>query len=332
MFATFPFADAVRVTSGAGSLVDLEKGPAVDESTLLLGLVTAVCRPSLSLAPALLIRAPHLSGSGKGLLVHAFAQIAFGQEPTAFTSSGNRQELGKRIESALIESGPIVFLDNCNAELLSSNVLAQVITEGAVTTRLLRHSKMVPLTTNAFIALTGNAVRISEDLARRFLVVELDAKCENPEQRLFGADFSASIKQHRARLLAAVLTIWRWGRQTNLNPGMPLGSFERWASWCRDPLLALGCVDPVQRTAETKSEDPLRQRTFEFLTAWYDCHGSRPVKIRDLDPRVTGILGGTRQQLATFVGNLAGARVGGFLVSVSRPLSNWGVADYIVPS
>jgi hypothetical protein len=229
MFATFPFADAVRVTSNAGSVVDLKRGPAVDETSFILGLMTAVCRPSLSLAPALLIRAPHLSGSGtgKGLLVHAIAQIAFGQEPSAFTSSGNRQELGKRIESALIESGPIVFLDNCNAEQLSSNVLAQVITEGTVTTRLLRHSRMVPLTTNAFIALTGNAARISEDLARRFLIVELDPKCENPEQRSFNEDFGPSIKEHRADLLAAVLTIWRWGRQINLSCGIPLGSFER---------------------------------------------------------------------------------------------------------
>jgi hypothetical protein len=313
-------------------VVDLAKAPAVDEATLILGLMTAVCRPSLPLAPALLIRAPQLSGSGtgKGLLVHAIAQIAYGQEPTAFTSSGSRQELGKRIESALMESGPIVFLDNCNAEQLSSNVLAQVITESAIMTRQLGRSKMVPLTTNAFIAATGNAVRISEDLARRFLVVELDAKCENPEQRSFNEDFSASIKEQRAHLLGAVLTIWRWGRQNSLKPGMPLGSFERWSSWCRDPLLVLGCVDPVQRAADTKSEDPLRQRIFEFLQAWHAQHGSRPIKLRDLDARVRAVLGGSRQNLATFIRNLEGARAGGFVVTVTKPQGRWGTADYAV--
>jgi hypothetical protein len=185
------------------------------------------------------------AGTGKGLLIQAFARVAFKQQATAFTSSGNRQELERRIESALIDAGPIVFLDNCNGEELSSNVLAQVITESAVTTRLLGRSKMVPLTTNAFIAATGNAVRISEDLARRFLVVELDARCENPEQRAFGEDFSALIRSRRAELVGAVLTIWRWGRQTDLVSGLPLGGFEQWASWCRDPLLALGCADPV---------------------------------------------------------------------------------------
>jgi hypothetical protein len=332
MFATFPFADAVRVTSNAGSLVVLEKGPAVDESTLILGLMTTVCRPSLPLAPALLIRAPHLSGSGtgKGLLVHAIAQIAFGQEPTAFTSGGGRQELGKRIESVLIESGPIAFLDNCNDEQLSSSVLAQVITESSVTTRLLGHSRMVRLNTNAFMALTGNNVRISEDSARRFLVVDLDAKCENPEQRYFHEDFGTLVKARREQLLAAALTIWRWGRQNILTPGMPLGSFQQWASWCRDPLLALGCADPVQRVADIKSEDPRRLRIFEFFKAWHARYGSEPIKLKDLDPGVREFIGGSRQKLATFVGSLEGTRAGGFVMIITRPESKWDAADYAV--
>ena len=47
---------------------------------------------------------------------------------------------------------------------------------------------------NACISITGNAVRLSEDLARRFLVVDLDAKCENPEQRSFDQDFAEVIR------------------------------------------------------------------------------------------------------------------------------------------
>jgi hypothetical protein len=330
MFATFPFKDAARVTSNVGSVVNLGKAPAVDETSFVLGLVTAVCRPSLLLAPALLIRAPQLSGSGtgKGLLVHAVAQIAFGHVPTAFTSGGSRQELGKRIESALIESGPIAFLDNCNDAQLSSNVLAQVITESSVTTRLLGHSRMIRLNTNTFIAITGNNVRISEDSARRFLVVDLDAKCENPEQRYFHEDFGTSVKARREQLLAAVLTIWRWGRQNILNPGMPLGSFQQWASWCRDPLLALGCVDPVQRVADIKSED--RQPIFEFFQAWHARHGSAPLKLRDLDASVCALVGGSRQKLATFVRDLEGTRAGGFVMTVRKSEGKWGVADYAV--
>jgi hypothetical protein len=331
-FATFPFADAERYTSRVGSLVDLTKPAAVDETSCILALMSAVCRPSLPFAPALLIRAPQFSGAGtgKGLLIQAIARIAFNQPATAFTSRGNRQELDRRIESALIDAGPMLYLDNCNTEELSSNVLAQVITESAVMTRLLGRSKMVPLITNAFIAVTGNAVRISEDLSRRFLVVELDAKCENPEQRAFGEDFSALIKSHRADLLGAVLTIWRWGRQTNLVPGLPLGSFEQWASWCRDPLLALGCADPVQRAAAGKSQDPLRHHAFEILHAWHEQHGSTWIKLRDLNPNVTALLGGSRQKHAAFVRDLEGTRLGGYVLTIKESAGKWGKAEYRV--
>lgn len=230
MFASFPFADSAR--ADGKSVVDLTKDPGVDESSFLVGLMTALCRPSLPFAPALLISAPQLSGSGtgKGLLVHAIADIAFGRRPKAFTSRGDRQELTKRIETVLMTSEPMVFLDNCNAELLTSNALAQVITENSVNTRPLGQSKMMALSTSAFIVVTGNAVQISEDLARRFLIVDLDARCENPEQRKFDQSFAAIIKDHRLDLVAALLTIWRWGRQNRLDPGLPFGSFERWAS------------------------------------------------------------------------------------------------------
>jgi hypothetical protein len=87
-FASFAFADSERLEGNQESLIDLSKDPGADESALLMGCMTAVCRTSLPLAPALLIRAPQLSGSGtgKGLLVHAIAQTAFGRRPKAFTS------------------------------------------------------------------------------------------------------------------------------------------------------------------------------------------------------------------------------------------------------
>jgi len=177
VFASFPFADSVRTEANLGSSVDQSRDPGLDESSFLIALLTALCRPSLPLAPALLIRAPQLSGSGtgKGLLVHAISEIAFGQKSEAFTSRGERQELCKRIESTLLQSRPMLFLDNCNHETLVSNVLAQAITEPFVSTRALGQSKMISLSSTTFIVVTGNAVQISEDLARRFLVVSLDA-------------------------------------------------------------------------------------------------------------------------------------------------------------
>src|ERR1700694_1323575 len=52
-FSTFPFADAAIGASNANPVIDLSVPPAQDESTLLTGVMTAICRPRLPLAPAI---------------------------------------------------------------------------------------------------------------------------------------------------------------------------------------------------------------------------------------------------------------------------------------
>jgi hypothetical protein len=70
---------------------------------------------------------------------------------------------------------------------------------------------MVPLNARAFVILTGK-LSVSEDLARRFITIEFDPRTENPEARPFTTDIRAEVAARRSELLAALLTIWRWGR------------------------------------------------------------------------------------------------------------------------
>jgi hypothetical protein len=186
-FRTFPFAKSPLVPCGKIMVVDTTKPPSVSESAFLAALLTACCRPSLWLAPGVLIVAPEVSGagSGKGLLVRAICLIAFGCPPSAFTPGHDQQELDKRLVVALIEAGPAVFLDNLNSTALRSNTLASVLTERPARVRIMGRSEMVPLNCAAFIAVTGNGLSVSEDLARRFLEVFLDPQCEDPEARPF---------------------------------------------------------------------------------------------------------------------------------------------------
>ena len=41
---------------------------------------------------------------------------------------------------------------------------------------------------------------------------------------------------------------------------LTLGSFEDWAEWCRDPLLSVGCRDPIERIEMVKADDPILSR------------------------------------------------------------------------
>ena len=224
IFRTFPFQGSPFLTSNGLAVVDIEKPAQLAEASFLAGLLTAVCRPSLELAPGLLVTAPEVTGSGagKGLLVRAICAIAYGIKPAPFTAGHNRDELDKRLVAELIEAGPITFLDNINGAVLKSDTLASVMTERPARVRVMGLSQMAPLNCASLIALTGNGLSVSEDLARRFLQIQLEPQCEDAESRPFPDGFLDGILWGRAELLSAVLTIWRWGRQNELTPGLPL--------------------------------------------------------------------------------------------------------------
>ena len=185
------------------------------------------------------------------------------------------------------------------------------------------------------MVVTGNALTVAEDLVRRFLTDELDAKMEDPEERPFPPGFLASIQERRAELLADILTIWRFGRQNPavLTRGRPLGSYEVWCDWVRDPLMTLGCADPVERIAEVKGKDQRRRRIAEILTTWWASHGSAPVKVADIHQDVRALIdpqGRGRQFVAAAVEKMVGTRVGGFMLTVQRGDGKWAVATYAV--
>lgn len=326
-FRTFPFADAARLYDPdlGVEVVDLAKPAGLDESSFLAALLTAVCRQSLDLAPGFLCDAPNLSGAGtgKGLLVKAICIVASGVRPAAFTGGHDAEEFDKRLTSALTEARPAVFLDNFNSKNLCSDILASVLTESPAMVRPMGHTKTVPLHTRTFIGITGNSVQVEEDMARRLLNTHLDAHMENPEQRQFAPGFLDHVFTERANLLAATLTIWRWGRQTKPKPGKPVGSYEVWAQWCRDPLLTLGMRDPVDRTDQIKAADPKRRMLVAIFDQWRATHGDTLLKAQDLDHEVIKLIPDTttrdgvisRQKAAGFLHMYVDARVGGYALT-----------------
>lgn len=295
-FRTFAFAHSRLTTEGDMPVIDLNEPPGLDESAALCGLFTAVTRPSLHKAPGMLITAPSISGAGagKGLLARTIAMIAFGIKPHAVTAGHDRAELDKRLGAELLDAGPMLFLDNLNG--------------------------------TSFIAVTGNGLSVAEDLARRFIHCVLDPKTEDPESRPFPPGFAKQIERDRADLLSAVLTIWRWGRQNpDLRAARPLGSFETWARWARDPLLALGCADPVERIAEAKANDPNRRRIADLLATWYARHGDAWLKVTDLDDDLAELVdpGGSRQSRAAAVARLLGTQIAGFTLDSKPSSAKW---------
>jgi hypothetical protein len=339
IFRTFPFGDAERRRDKelGVEVVDLNKPIGHDESAALMALLTAICRPSLWLAPGLVVTAPEMSGAGtgKGLLVRAICEIAFGVRPRAFTGGHDSAELDKRIVAEAIKAVPALLLDNVNGAVLLSDTLACLMTERPASVRILGESRMVEFNSASFVSVTGNGLSISEDLARRFLSCVLDAGIEDPEQRPFRPGFLDEVARRRSEVLSAALTIWRWGRQNAAPRGKPLGSFEVWAEWVRDPLLALGCRDPVERIEATKATDPRRQNVAELFELWWRYHGADAIKAKDLaadveiaiDPHQRG-----RQYVARRLVQLSGTRAAGFVLTRQEAAGKWGAATYQLES
>jgi hypothetical protein len=333
-FRTFPYKGATMISEDWPividrvevvkklAVVDLRQPPVMSETASLCGLMTAVARPSLDFAPGLLLLAPLISGSGcgKGLLARASFQIAYGWQPGAFTAGHDREELEKRISAALCEARPGLLLDNINNATLASDTLASALTERPSIVRAFSTLKMVPMLVTTFITITGNGLSVSEDLLRRFLLGELDADCEDPELRWFPPGFLSDIARERPKLLAAVLTIWRWGRQNEneLRRGLPLGGFETWTRWIRDPLLTLGAPDPVERLQAAKAADPRRLRMLAILSKWHEVHGSEWTQAAKLAEPVVAAMAGdrpmSRQAIAGRLQKMVGTRVGGFVL------------------
>jgi hypothetical protein len=334
LFKTFPFADSEMIEEEGVAVVDRSKPPNRDESAFINALLTAVSRPSLDLAPGVLLRAASISGAGtgKGLLARSICNIAFGREPHAVTAGADTEELEKRIAAELMEGSPALYLDNLNDTSLKSDLLASVITERPSRVRLLGKSQMVLLNASALVILTGNGLTVSEDLARRFLTVELDARTENPEARRFTTDIRAYVKASRKEILATLLTIWRWGRRDpHIQAGMPLGNFDRWCRWVRDPLLALGCADPAERIHDAKERDSRRQVIADFFETWWIKHKDAPTPIRELHEDVTRVIdpqGRGRQFISSRLAKLADTRVAGFVLTRQSAAGTWGTATY----
>jgi hypothetical protein len=127
-----------------------------------------------------------------------------------------------------------------------------------------------------------------------------------------------------------------------LTQGKPLGSYELWAQWCRDPLITLGACDPVDRLAVIKASDPKRKRILAVFEAWHAVHSSELVLVKDLDQSVIQAIdekAGTRdgefrysrQFVARWIAQHAAIRLGGYTLTAessgpkSKPVNRYRV-------
>lgn len=261
-----------------------------DRSVALSGIITAVVRQAIPVAPMHAFDAP-VPGSGKSLLVDLAAMIATGHRAAVMSTGTDKYgdaEFEKRLSSAVLGGDVIVSMDNME-EPLNGQLLCQVLTQHSVKIRPFGKLQNVTVPSTATYFANGNNLVVLGDLTRRVLVGRIDPRVERPE--LVRHPFAPVALARRARviLVRAVLAIVMAHQQSGAERGDPLGSFEEWSWLVRDALVWLGEADPVEVMERTRAADPRLETLRAVVRAWRDAFEGVQVRVKDIMAMVNEI-------------------------------------------
>lgn len=248
-------------------------------SAFLSHCITSVLRASFDTSPIFVYTAP-IAASGKTLLASMPVRIAQGGD-AATNPFSEKEELRKVLFSSLLAGDAALMLDNVpNGSKVEAPVLCAFSTSPTWADRILGASERRAIPNRATVSVTGNNITPVADMARRALVVRLDVNAESARGRKFRIkDLRTHVLQNRAQLIVDVFTIVRaYAFSGYPEVAHPLESFEQWSRIARDPLVALGMVDPVA-TQATETEDD--------VSALQAAFGAIADATRQLDHRFT---------------------------------------------
>lgn len=228
------------------------------------------------------------AGTGKSLLCELFGIVTTGRSTDVRPMPTSDDELRKRITSELMRGWPIIAFDNVRASaMVDSSALASVITSINWSDRELGASKMVTLPNLAAWYLTGNNLSLSRELARRAIMIRLDAQCETPSGR--GGFRISNIRkwtvENRPRLFRALVVLVRhWIAEGSPLAQVPFGSFEDWAGVVGGIIRAAGIIGFLGNLDEARRGADAESREFRaFVQAWWDAYREAPVCPTDLE-------------------------------------------------
>lgn len=282
-----------------------------DRSAALSLLLTAVIRPSLTQAPAFNITAPY-SGSGKSHFTKLAALFASSAPAYSVSYPMTAEEAIKAVPSMLREKPAVILFDDMQTDWLPHGAINKALTSSTITERELGLTGTITVGTNALFMGTGNDIEPIGDTRRRVVSIRLEPDDDMPALRRFQSDPVAEVRRNRPRAVMAALEIIRAfqaaGSPTADVP--PIGTFEEWSTWCRQPLLWLGLPDPATSLIKQVNHDADQDARKHFLIALREHFGSAPflvqeiIKAADRDDELRDVLA----ELPVMAGNRVNAK------------------------
>ncbi len=261
LLTDFPFVDEASKAHAVALLLQPFVRPMIEGPTPLFG-VDAPTR-----------------GTGKGLLVDAVARVVTGGPAPIMAQPRDSDEIEKRVTAKLLAGSSMIVLDNVTA--LRASSLAAALTSELWEGRRLGKSEIVRLKNNATWASTGNNVELSEEIARRYIQIRLDAGVAHPELRrdFRHPDLRVWVTDNRALLVSACISVIQAWIDAGRPPGSPsLGSYESWAA-IMGGILEVADIPGFLAGRERLLEDRDREAVewTAVCEAWYRRFGTAPI-------------------------------------------------------
>lgn len=241
------------------------------ESAFLSHILAEAARLAMDHCPMYVYDAP-MAGTGKSTLQEMAARIVHGTEPALRPWVSDEDELRKSLYACLMAGDRSIWFDNVpDGVKIRSAVLETFLTAKVWKDRKLGESFTSAIPNRTVLVASGNNVTPVGALARRSIVIRLDANTDNLRDRVFKIPNPRRyVMEHRAQMLVDALTIIKAYVHTGGLPGMPISlpSFESWSRLAREPLMWLGMADPVvTQLNETDDELTSMGPVFERLVA-----------------------------------------------------------------
>lgn len=281
-----------------------------DRAAALLAILTATIRPRLPVAPMIHVKA-HQVGSGKSYLCQLITAFASPQHGTPGTFPKDDEECRKMLLAELLRGPAVIEFDNLTSDLLAHKSLCVALTSEYMTDRILGVSKTATVSTRALFLSSGNNVGPIQDMTRRCVTIHLDPACETPATRTFKRPhLIQEVLQQRGLYVSAALTIVRaWvvgGQPYTECPA--LAGYGEWSGLCRQPLLWLGCSDPVKSVFEAMADDPDRETLGRLLESWKAVFDRRAAMVREAVKESDNYLSEAAKDLKEVLLDIAGER------------------------
>ncbi len=242
----------------------------LDLSVALAGILTVVARGAFPTAVAFMVTA-FAAEFGKGYLVELITTIARGRKVVPISVGDGEVEFEKRLSVSLMEGHSIVSIDNCaQGQEVGSDFLCTLIAEGCAAPRILGKSEMPQCDWNGTFFINGNNISYRGDMVRRGLIINLDAKMERPETKVYSGRPVDTVIRNRAEYIAAALTVVRAAfvsEEAQAIDLSPLNGFEGWSEFVRRPLIWLGEQDPIDCIEKVRSVSSAYKDTAAILAA-----------------------------------------------------------------